>query len=108
MDCSGPVCDKEYLLQRCFVYWNTYSGSHHLHTSLLPASSCRSTRKRGYVLVNNLSYSNSLTNERKPTRKKSRNVHRQQDIDENVTAAASDNQRGSRGEYNGDEDENSI
>jgi len=88
--------------------WNTYSGSHHLHTSLLPASFCRSTRKREHVLVNNPSYNNSLTNERKPTRKESRNVHRQQDIDEKVTTAASDNQRSSRGKYNGDEDENNI
>ena len=60
---KGPMNTKEK------GKWNTYSGSHHLHTSLLPASFCRSTRKREHVLVNNPSYNNSLTNERKPTRK---------------------------------------
>lgn len=50
--------------------WNTYSGSHHLHTSLLPASSCKSTRKREYVLVNNPSCNNNHANEWKLTKER--------------------------------------
>jgi len=52
---KGPMNTKEN------GKWNTYSGSHHLHTSLLPASSCRSARKREYVLVNNPSYNNTAS-----------------------------------------------